>query len=339
MNPLYHVYRKIFFFTVLILLVVALGMFGYHLIEGWPLFDGLYMTVITLATIGYGETHPLSHAGRVFTMVLILFGSGVLLYAVSSLTAYIVEGELTHAIRRSKMQNAIAKLKGHYIICGHGSTGKYAVEELHKTGRKIVVIEKDLERVAHLNERNILTVEGDATADEILQAAGIKHAHGLIASLHSDAENLFLVLTAKSLNPKLRVIAKAVEEASQKKLRTVGADGVVLPNHIGGLRLVSEMVRPSVVTFLDVMLREKNQAIRVEEIRMPYESPFAGSAVEDLGIQRIEGVTLVALQKGEDQYMFNPHPATAVRAGDVLIFMGESTRIADIAQRINPQEV
>lgn len=332
---MFHVYRKIGYFSLLIALVILSGVLGYHLIEGWPLFDGLYMTVITLATIGYGETHPLSHDGRLFTMLLILFGSGVLLYAVSSLTAYIIEGELTHALRRSRMQNTINKLRGHYIVCGHGSTGRYAVEELHKTGRKLVVIEKDGQKLEQLAERHILYVEGDATLDESLLAAGILHAGGLIAALHTDAENLFLVLTAKTLNPTLRVIAKAVEEASQKKLKSVGADGVVLPNHIGGLRLVSELVRPAVVTFLDVMLREKDQAIRVEEIRMPLEANAAGSALEDLGLQSVEGVSLVAIMKhSSGQYLFNPHPATAVDAGDTLLFMGEAVRIKEIAERL-----
>lgn len=327
--------RQILRFTLLIGLMLLFGTTGYMLVEGWHWFDGLYMTVITLSTIGYGETHPLSPPGRAFTIVLVLFGSGVMLYAVATLTALVVEGDLNEALKRNQMRKAIGRLRGHFVVCGFGSTGKYVVEELLKTGRAFVVIDNDPARCQALRERNLLVVEGDATLDEVLAQACIAEAAGLMACLHTDADNLFLVLTAKGMNDNLRIVAKAVDESSQQKLRQVGADGVVLPNFIGGLRLVSEMIRPSVVTFLDMMLRAKDQTIRVEEISIPHDSPHIGQTLSALDLYHLEGVSLVALQRASaTPYMFNPPNDTRLAAGDLLILMGESARIGELETRL-----
>lgn len=327
--------RQILRFTVLVCAMLMFGTFGFMAVEGWSWFDGLYMTVITLSTIGYGETHPLSDAGRVFDIVLILFGSGVMLYAIASLTALVVEGDLSDAIKRSNMRKAIGRLRGHFIVCGYGSTGRYVVEELLKTGRDFVIVDIDAQRVNQLRERGLLVVEGDATLDNVLQEACIGDASGLMACLHTDADNLFLVLTAKGMNDKLRIVAKAVDESSQQKLRQVGADGVVLPNFIGGLRLVSEMIRPSVVTFLDMMLRDRDQTIRVEEIGIPHNSPHIGKAISELGLYHLEGVSLVAMQRANHTpYMFNPPANTALQGGDLLILMGDSQRIAELGKHL-----
>ncbi|MDK2124687.1 potassium channel family protein [Parachitinimonas caeni] len=331
-----QIYTQIFRLSLLTSAVLVFGSAGYVWVEDWSWFDGLYMTVITLATIGYGETHPLTHEGRLFTIVLILFGSGVLLYSVTSLAALVIEGELTHAIRRTKMTKAINRLSGHYIVCGYGSTGFYAVEELEKTGRHYVVVEADPAKIQSLRDRGILTIEGDATQDEALLQAGVARAAGLIATLHTDADNLFLVLTAKGLNKDMRIIAKAVDESSQQKLRSVGADGVVLPNFIGGLRMVSELVRPSVVTFLDMMLRAKDQSIRVEEIGIPHNSPHIGRSLDELNLLDVEGVSLVAVHRtGGSGYHFNPSPTMRIESGDMLIMMGESSRIAQLASNLS----
>ena len=182
---------------LLLLAVLMSGAVGYQLIEGWSFFDGLYMTVITVASVGYGETHPLSDTGRVFTMVLILFGSGILIYSVSMITALIVEGELTDVLKRMKMNKAIDHLREHYIVCGDSQTGRYAIEELLKIKKPFVVIETDKSKIGTLAKRGVLCIEGDATTDEVLLAAGVERASGLFSSLHTDAENLFVVLTAK----------------------------------------------------------------------------------------------------------------------------------------------
>jgi len=332
--------QRLIALLIALLIVFFTGVSGYELIEGWPTLDALYMTVITLASVGFMEVHPLSNNGRIFTMFLILGGTGVLVYGISTVTAFIVGGELTDALRRRKMQKKIDRLKGHYIICGADQTGRYVIEELSKTKRNFVVIEKDADKIKYLESRNIFFVEGDATHNAALLTAGIARAAGLIATLHSDAENLFVVFTAKRLNSGLRVISKALEEESEQKIKMAGADGVVMPNFIGGLRMVSEMVRPSVVTFLDIMLRSKDKTIRVEDIEIHPDSPFKGRTLDETGILAIEGVTVVALKdKAKDTYVFNPSKTTALNENNMIVVMGNIDLINDIRGRANPPAV
>ena len=328
-------FRKISSILLLLLLVLVTGASGYMTIEGWPFLDSLYMTVITISSVGYGETHPLSDHGRIFTMILIFFGSGILLYSISMITAFVVEGELTDILKRMKMKKTIDGMQGHFIICGESQTGRYVVDELLKTRKPFVVIETDKDKLAVLGERGIPYVEGDATTDAVLEAAGIERASGLITTLHTDAENLFVVLTAKGLNPGLRVIAKAVDEESRQKLQKVGADGVVMPNSIGGLRMVSEMVRPNVVSFLDLMLRSKDQTIRVEELSIDPDSSFVGKTLTETGIVYLPDVTVVAL-KQDGGYLINPPRDTVLLGGMVIIVMGVVTAIEQVrAQAAN----
>jgi voltage-gated potassium channel len=317
--------------------VLAAGTAGYAVLEGWPPLDALYMTVITISSVGFMEVHPLSGTARIFTVFLIFCGSGILIYAVSILTAFIVEGELTDVIRRRKMNKRIELLDGHYIVCGADFTGRYAIEELVRTKRDFVVIEKDAAKVRQISEQGILCIGGDATHDGVLVKAGIAKAKGLVTTLHSDAENLFVVITAKRLNPALRVISKAVEEESEQKIRMVGADGVVMPDFIGGLRMVSEMVRPSVVNFLDTMLRAKDRTVRVEEIAIGPSSPFAGKALSEAGLHEMGDMSIVALKgKADGAYAFNPSLQTVLTEGHVLIVMGNVDRIREASSRINP---
>lgn len=330
-------FKKITSILFLLGTVLVAGAIGYQLIEGWSFFDGLYMTVITVASVGYGETHPLSDAGRIFTMFLILTGSGILLYSISMITAIFVEGELTDILKRMKMDKTIERLREHYIVCGDSLTGQYVIEELLKTKKPIVVIETDKNKIASLKERNILCIEGDATTDAVLQAAGIEHASGLFSLLHTDAENLFVVLTAKGLNPNLRIVSKAVDEESRQKLIKVGADRVIMPNVIGGLRMVSEMIRPSVVSFLDLMLRAKDKTIRIEEIGIATGSPYAGKSIEETGILTLPDVTVVALviREGES-YQFNPPNDTPIHEGTVIIVVGLVDAINGIRMHCRP---
>lgn len=328
-------YKSLFIAISSLVSVTLLGATGYHLIEGWPFFDGLYMTVITIASVGYGETHELSHIGRVFTILLIMCGTGVLLYSVSSLTAFIVEGTLTDIVKRMRMKKIIDGFSGHYLICGNSDTGKYIIDELHKINRDFVVIDKDPAKIAELSRKEIPYVEGDATSEEVLRAAGVGRAHGLITTLHNDADNLFVALTAKGINPDLRVISKAINDESRPKFLRAGADSVVMPNAIGGLRMVSEMIRPSVVTFLDTMLRDKDQTIRVEEVHLHHNSYAIGEMLGETGILDIEGASVVALVRDKQPYRFNPPPSLRLEAGDTLILMGLSTAIADLDRRLN----
>jgi len=330
--------RKLIGISLALAIIIATGIGGYVLIEGWKPFEALYMTVITLSSVGFMEVRPLSEAGRLFTIFLILCGSGILVYAFSIITAFVVEGELTDVIRRRKMNNRIDRLDAHFIVCGADRTGRYAIEELLRTKRDFVVIEKNRDKIRDLGERGVLCVEGDATQDAVLLKAGIQRAKGFITSLHSDAENLFVVITAKRLNPSLRVISKAVEEESEQKIRMVGADGVIMPDFIGGLRMVSEMVRPSVVNFLDIMLRAKDKTIRVEELSVSQSSPFIGKDLSATGLPEMEGVSVVALRdKAHDTYVFNPPRKTPLTAEHVLIVMGDTDRIQEAAAKVNPR--
>ena len=319
--------------------IIVTGMTGYTLLERWTPLEALYMTVITISSVGFMEVHPLTASGRIFTIFLILCGSGVLIYSVSLITAFIVEGELTDVIRRRKMNKRISALRGHIIVCGTDKTGLYVIEELVKTKKDFVVIEKDAVISKQLMGRDILCIEGDASHYAILEQAGILNAKGFITSLSSDAENLFVVLTAKRLNPSLRVISKAVEEESEQKIRMVGADGVVTPSFIGGLRMVSEMVRPAVVNFLDIMLRAKDQTIRIDEIDLSKGSLLIGKSIKDTGILDTEGVTVVALRDSmSDSYLFNPSGATRLHENNIIIIMGKVDIINKIKEDATPAE-
>ncbi len=319
--------------ALVLVLVIVVGTVGYRVIEhgtAWSVLDALYMTVITLASVGFQEVHPLSPAGRVFTIFLILGGTGVVVYGISTLTAFIVEGELTSVLRRRRMQRGIDKLTDHFIVCGADQTGRYAIDELEKTKQRFVVVDRNPERLQELEARGVLTQHGDATHDTVLTAAGILRARGLITALHTDADNLFVTLTAKGLNPGLRVISKAVEEASEAKLRRAGADGVVMPNYIGGLRLASELIRPAVVTFLDRMVRTPERAIRVAPIEIAPHSPLNGRTLAESGLLDRDGITVVALLGADGVYHFNPKKTTHLSPEHTVIVIGEMAVVNEI---------
>lgn len=300
-------------------------------IEHWPLLDALYMTVITIASVGFMEVHPLTGQGRIFTIFLILGGTGVLVYGVSTIIAFIVEGELTDALRRRKMQKKIAAMKGHFIVCGVGQTGKHVLEEMVRTQKDVVAIDRDPAAIRLLDEQGICYVQGDATHNSVLQMAGIENARGIVSALQSDAENLLVVFTTKRLNPDIRVISKAVEEESEQKIRMAGADSVVMPNYIGGLRMASELIRPSVVSFLDLMLRSQEKTIRVDELIIDDLSPFRDRTLQATGILSQKDVTVVALSRqSENSYAFNPPDHAVLKSGDVVILMGDINAINSI---------
>lgn len=312
------------------------GTLGYKLIEGWSLFDGLYMTVITLATVGYGETHPLTTAGRVFTMGLILVGIAVVTYAFSTTTAIIVEGELSQAFRRRRMEKDIAKLSGHFIVCGAGHTGGVVCAELLKTGRAFVVVDRDAETLARLIERlgqDVPHLVGDGSEDEVLIRAGIARAAGVFAVLATDQDNAFVVLSAKGLNAKARVLVCQKSVGVREKLLRSGADGVVDPEFIGGMRLASEMIRPATVGFLDAMLRERSVHFRFDEIAIGEGSAAVGRTID--AYRSPGGPLLVAIvPAGGDRYEINPPADRHVRAGDRFVLIGETEALQELRRSV-----
>lgn len=320
----------------LILVINVVGTLGYMLIEGWPLLDALFMTVITETTIGYGETHPLSPTGRMFTILLIAFALGTIGYAASIVAEFIVQGELNHIIQGQRMDKQIAKLSDHIILCGAGLTGRYIAEELHKTQTPFVVIDRDEAKLHDLESLgDILHVHGEATEDEILRRAGIERAKGLVAALSDDRDSVFVVLSARALNPNLRIVTRVIDEENAEKLRKAGANETISPNRIGGLRMASVMIRPAVVTFLDEMLRSSGQVLRVEEINVDGHSWLAGKELAQANIEQRTGLLVVALKSAERGYEFNPSKQTVLKHGDVLIVMGPRERLSAL-QQITP---
>ncbi len=329
-----NIKRRITLAIILILLCLSIGTIGYSTFEGWNIFDSIYMTVITLATVGYEETHPLSQQGRIFTVFLIIMGTGTLVYGVSVITAFIVEGELRDILRRRRMEKDIFNLKNHYIICGGGKTGKYIIHEFLKMKENFVVIEKNKDQISWLEEYHILYINGDATNDEILIKSKIESAKGLITCLTSDEENLFMTVTARMLNPSLRIVAKSEEEINREKFIRAGASEVVSTTAIGALRMASVMLRPTVVSFLDTMLRETKTVLRIDEVVIPPESKFINSTLAQIDLQNRYNLIILAKKEFADKYIFNPPPNALIQPGDIFIIMGETTKIKELESNL-----
>ncbi|OIN99424.1 hypothetical protein AUJ67_07335 [Candidatus Desantisbacteria bacterium CG1_02_49_89] len=313
--------KRIIIIGAMLGIVVAAGVIGYTAIEKWPVLDSLYMTVITIATVGYTEVHELSRTGRIFTIFLILGGTISLVYAGSSFVAFFIEGQLTGILGRRKMEKKISQLSGHYIVCGAGATGRCVSEEFLATGTRFVVIENNMANLRKISGfESLLYIQGDATSDAMLKLAGIDRAAGLVTTLPTDKDNLFVTLTARNLNPKLRIVAKAEEDGSGYKMKIAGAAAVVSPTHIGGLRLASETMRPAVTSFLDRMLRDKDAKLRIAEYCVSRECGFAGTTLEDLDISGKTNALVLAVKRQEEE-IFNPTPDVKLLEGDVLIVM------------------
>ncbi len=329
--------KLIFIFCLLVASIMG-GTAGYRLVEGWGFMDSLYMTVITLSSVGYGEVHPLDAHGRVFTIILILGGIGVMTYAFTTITAIIVEGDISVAFKRRRMQKQIDKLADHYIICGAGHAGGVIAGELRKTGRTIVVIEQDKDTIAKFHERmgdDILIIEGDATEDETLVKAGIARAKGVFAVLATDQDNAFVALSAKGANSKARVVCCQKELGVREKLFRSGADNVVNPEFIGGLRMASEMIRPAAVGFLDSMIKDKDSVTRFEEISVPEGSPFIGKQIGSIkGSEGNAPLIVAVLDPGSSKYDINPEPDRLICAGERLVLIGELSQLGDLKKRI-----
>jgi len=315
--------KRLLLSLIMITSIVAFGTIGYMNVEGWNFLDSLYMTIITLASVGYKEVRPLSDNGRIFTIFLIIGGVGTVLYALNNGAKVILEGEFKEIFGRSRLEKKIKALRDHYIICGYGRMGKIIVKELKDKDIRFVVIEKNPEA----GQEDLLILPGDATKDEVLKEAGIHKAKGLISVLPTDAENLYVVLSARELNPDLFIVARAGEEGSEQKLIRAGANRVVSPYHIGGLRIAHTVLKPAVVDFIEFATRSGNIDLQMEEIAVRDGSRIAGQTLDECGIGRELGIIIVAIQRAGGEMKFNPTFRTTIRPGDVLIALGETSKL------------
>ncbi|MBP6630120.1 MAG: potassium channel protein [Kofleriaceae bacterium] len=325
---------------VAMLVVVAGGSLGFYLIgEGrWSWFDCLYMTIITVTTVGYGEVLPgmedVPYA-RPFAIVQLVFGTGVLVYFASTITAFIVEGDLRNLLLAQRLKKRIKRMKDHVIVCGAGSTGRHIIEELLTAGNSVVgidTVETPLREVIdHHPGARFSYLVGDATDDEVLAQAGLPAARGVVAALSSDKDNLYVCVSTRLTNPGARVIARCSELSHVEKIKRAGADAVVSPNYIGGMRMVSELLRPAVVRFLDEMLRDTRATYRIDEVRIPAESTLDGATLREANIRERFGMTVLALRPSDDQpWQYNPDAGQRLKGGMVLVVLGSTDQVAKL---------
>ena len=320
---------------LLLLIVVGIGTTGFHYLEGWPWFDGFYMVVTTLTTIGYQEVHPLSHTGRIFNVFVILSGVSLLLLGVGALSQALLEFELQSFFGRRRMEREIARLTDHFIICGMGRVGRSVARELARKPVSFLIIENAESKRQKFASENWLVLSGDATQEETLRQAQIERASGLIAATTTDATNLYIVLTARGLNPHLKIIARASEDAAEKHLLTAGANSVVSPYSFAGQRIAQSLLRPHVVSFLDTATTHLGMDLEIGEVHITPGSIFAGKTLETSRIRQERGVIVLAIKR-RDGMRFNPAPDERIEPDDCLIAMGEPTQLRQLEQTASP---
>ena len=330
--------RRLILIIIAVVCVIMAGSLGYYIIyQGSSSFmDCLFMTVISLTTVGYGEVTAVTGnvAAEIFTMILITFGMGIILYGISTLTAIIIEGELSGMLRKKKMEKEIRKLSNHYIVCGGGETGRPVIAELVKNGEPVVLIEKDEEIIERCKEiGDLLYIKGDAADDASLAAAGIDKAAGIIVTLSSDKDNLFTTMSARMLNSRVRIISRVISKALEPKMRRAGANSVVSPNYIGALRMASEMIRPAAVDFLDSMLRSTRGDLRIHQINVSDQSPLVGKTLIEGGLKQDYELLVLGVRHRNRDMAFNPSPQLVLEKGMTLIVMGEVDNIAKVRQK------
>jgi len=316
--------------ALLALAVIAVvGVLGYMVFEGWSFGDALYMTVITLTTVGYKEVRDLDASGQLWTMLLLVTGVGTLFYAAVSSVELVVEGTIQGYFGRRRMERAINKLQGHYILCGYGRVGRQVAREFTRDGVPFVIIEQDPATLDECVEEGYLALLGEASDDEVLYEAGVGRAAGLVAAVDSDADNVFVVLSARKLNPELHIVARASSDESAAKLETAGADRTLSPYAVGGRRLASLATQPLVVDFLDIVTRgEEGLVFRLEEFSVPKDSAIAGQTIGELRIGERSGAMILAVRSEEGRFDTTPSADDRISAGDTLIVLGTREQVA-----------
>jgi voltage-gated potassium channel len=323
-RPMEHLPRRLALIALAIALTLAFGTVGFVVIERYPVFDAFYITLVNVTTVGGGEIGTLSHAGRIFNAFLISFGVVVIFLCVGAMTQTLIELELNQFFGKRRVKNMIETLRGHYIVCGFGRLGHGAADELQRAGVAFVVIDKNEERVERAMKLGMLAVAADASSDEALRDVGIDKAQGLIATLASDADNLFLILSAKSLNSRLHLAARVDEEASEQKMRRAGADFVFAPYNSTGHRMAQALLKPHVHQFINFATQDAGLDVNIEQVQVSMRSIFADRTLAEVHLQRDLDVILLAIRKAAGEMLFNPPLEMKIAAGDHLIVMGEA---------------
>ena len=314
----------------LLLFWLVAGSVGFSWIEGWSLMDGVYMTVITISTVGFGEVHPLSDAGKAFASLLIMAGLGTAVYTFTSLGQTLLEGELAEALGRRRMKSDLGKLEDHYIVCGNGRVGRTVSTYLDRRNLHFCVIEIDPAAEPELRRLHYRYVIGDAAEDENLTLAGLARAKAVFALLPSDADNLYLTLSAKGLNPSVVVVARASGRGAETKLERAGADHVVSPYELVGLRLLQKVLSPTLLEFMDLVIRREHLELIMEEFRVASDSALAGRSIEEARIRSRYGLIIVAIKRPQVPLVFNPGAGEKIGAGDVLVLLGPEDRVKEL---------
>src|SRR5580700_3285786 len=334
-----HLPRRLALIAVAILLTLALGTAGFVVIEGYPVFDAFYMTLTTVTTVGYGEIRALSHVGRVFNSFLIGVGVTVLLLGVGAMTQTIIELELNQFLGKRRVKKMIEKLDGHFIVCGFGRVGRGAADELRTQGASFVIVDHNEEKVERAIKEGMLAVLADASRDEVLREVGIDRAKGLIATLASDADNLFLILTARTLNSKIALTARIAEQTSEEKLRRAGADFVFAPYNSTGHRMAQALLKPHVQQFIDFTTQNLDVKVNIEQVRVSASSQFVDATIAGMQIHAEMGVIVLAIRKADGKMVFNPAADTRISVGDHLIVMGQEDGLQKLEQALNEAPV
>jgi len=314
----------------------VIGTTGYMLIEGWNLLDAVYMTVITLTTVGYREVHAVSSYGKTYTIVLILSGVTCFLYVAGAVVQFMVEGRIRIIMGRRSLEKKIDRLKNHYIVCGYGRIGRVLCKRLKSKPIDVVVIEKSQDLIPVMDQDKMLYVSGDASDEINLNKAGIKRAKGLIAALATDTDNVFLVLTARQLSPDLYIIARSSERESKSKLMAAGANKVESPYEMGAVSMAQRIIRPTVTSFLDLAFAHKRKDIQMEEIPVSPSSELVDLMLKDSGIRQQFNLILIAIKKSDGSMIFNPSFETQIKGGDTVIAVGEDQNLHKLEKILNP---
>ncbi len=331
--------KKVVVISALLVLLWATGIAGYMLIEGWGLLDAVYMTAISLSTVGFKEVHPLTEQGRVFTILLITLGVGLFFYAIGSLAEGLIEGHLKGLIGRRRMLKKISRLERHYIVCGYGRLGRVICHELQLRNKPLVVVDNKQSAVQRAEKRQLLWVLGDATVDNVLESAGIKRAKGLISVLGTDAANVYITISAKFLNPRVTIVTRAENENAEKKMFQVGATKVISPYKIGASRMALAVLKPTLTEFLDLASHSVGFDLDIEQIEIVAGSELDGKALKDISLRERTGVTVIAIKKRGGEMSLQLRPEEPLAPGDVIVALGSRAGIQKVFQMAGHREL